>query len=62
MKDVVSIILDINNYILYWGNEYDMYTEEGDSSSFKNQELKYKKESKEKYDPLKERIKQYFEK
>ena len=39
-----------------------MYTKEGDSLSFKNQELKYKKESKEKYDPLKERIKIYFEK
>lgn len=62
MKNVTSIILDINNYILYWGNEYDMYTKEGDSLSFKNQELKYKKESKEKYDPLKERIKIYFEK
>lgn len=62
MKNVVSIMLDVNNYTLYWGDEYDMYTEEGDSSSFKNQELKYKKESKEKYDPLKERIKQYFEK
>ena len=45
-KDVVSIILDINDYRLYWGNEYDVYTKEGDSTSFKNNELQYKKQSK----------------
>lgn len=58
MKDVVSIILDINDYRLYWGNEYDVYTKEGDSTSFKNNELQYKKQSK--YDPVKQRIKSYF--